>query len=138
HGVAEVRATLRDDVEWTDLLAATFPPGSVTGAPKVRAMQIIDELEDHERGFYCGAIGFISKSGDCGLSVAIRTAQVGPEAGGGDLPPTRSVVYHAGCGIVADSDPMAEVAETHAKARALTRLETAAGAGGGGEKLPNP
>jgi anthranilate/para-aminobenzoate synthase component I len=132
HGVAEVRATLRDDVEWTDLLAATFPPGSVTGAPKVRAMQIIDELEDHERGFYCGAIGFVSRSGDCGLSVAIRTAQVGAEARGADgAPPTRSVVYHAGCGIVADSDPLAEVAETHAKARALTRLETAAAASDG-------
>ena len=137
HGVAEVRATLRDDVEWTDLLAAAFPPGSVTGAPKVRAMQIIDELEDHERGFYCGAIGFISKSGDCGLSVAIRTAQVGAEVRGANgAPPSRSVVYHAGCGIVADSDPLAEVAETHAKARALTRLETAVAAGDG-ENSPN-
>jgi len=137
HGVAEVRATLRDDVEWTDLLAAAFPPGSVTGAPKVRAMQIIDELEDHERGFYCGAIGFISKSGDCGLSVAIRTAQVGAEVPGANgAPPSRSVVYHAGCGIVADSDPLAEVAETHAKARALTRLETAVAAGDG-ENSPN-
>jgi anthranilate/para-aminobenzoate synthase component I len=102
-------------------------------------MQIIDELEDHERGFYCGAIGFVSKSGDCALSVAIRTAQIGTEErGGGDAPPTRSVVYHAGCGIVADSDPLAEVAETHAKARALTRLETGVAAGGAGEKLPIP
>jgi para-aminobenzoate synthetase component 1 len=136
HGVAEVRAALRDDVEWTELLAATFPPGSVTGAPKVRAMQIIDELEDHERGFYCGAIGFISRSGDCALSVAIRTAQIGAEErGGDDAPPTRSVVYHAGCGIVADSHPEAEVAETHAKARALTQLESAAG---GGDVASNP
>ena len=138
HGVAEVRATLRDDVEWTELLAATFPPGSVTGAPKVRAMQIIDELEDHERGFYCGAIGFVSRSGDCALSVAIRTAQIGAEErGGDDAPPVRSVVYHAGCGIVADSHPEAEVAETHAKARALTRLESAA-RGAGGDVASNP
>jgi anthranilate/para-aminobenzoate synthase component I len=130
HGVAEVRATLRDDVEWTDLLAATFPPGSVTGAPKVRAMQIIDELEDHERGFYCGAIGFVSKSGDCGMSVAIRTAQIGPETRGtGDAPAVRTVVYHAGCGVVSDSEPMEEVAETHAKALALTRLESEAPTG---------
>jgi anthranilate/para-aminobenzoate synthase component I len=120
HGVAEVRATLRDDVEWIDLLAATFPPGSVTGAPKVRAMQIIDELEQHPRGFYCGAIGFISRTGDAALSVAIRTAEIGPDSGDG----VRSLAYHAGCGIVADSDPFSEVAETHAKTRALAGLAT--------------
>jgi para-aminobenzoate synthetase component 1 len=118
HGVAEVRATLRDDVEWIDLLAATFPPGSVTGAPKVRAMQIIDELEQHPRGFYCGAIGFISRTGDAALSVAIRTADIGPDLGDG----ARNLAYHAGCGIVADSDPFSEVAETHAKTRALAAL----------------
>ena len=122
HGVAEVRARLREDVEWLDLLAATFPPGSVTGAPKVRAMQIIDELEHHERGFYCGAIGFISRSGDCALNVAIRTAEIG--AIDGDA---RPVCYHAGCGIVADSEPRAEVAETHAKAQALAQMASAAG-----------
>jgi anthranilate/para-aminobenzoate synthase component I len=118
HGVAEVRATLRDDVEWIDLLAATFPPGSVTGAPKVRAMQIIDELEQYPRGFYCGAIGFISRTGDAALSVAIRTAEIGADSGDG----VRNLAYHAGCGIVADSDPFSEVAETHAKTRALAAL----------------
>ena len=124
HGVAEVSARLREDLSWRELLAATFPPGSVTGAPKVRAMQIIDELEPCARGFYCGAIGFIARSGHAALSVAIRTAQVdGANAdagtGAGAL---RKVAYHAGCGIVVESVPAAEVAETHAKARAIARL----------------
>ena len=118
HGVAEVRARLSAGTSWTDLLAATFPPGSVTGAPKVRAMQIIDELELEPRGFYCGALGFVSRSGHAGLSVAIRTAQISAPAEDG----VRGVLYHAGCGIVADSEPFAEVAETHAKARALAQL----------------
>lgn len=118
HGVAEVRATLREDAGWIELLRATFPPGSVTGAPKVRAMQVIDELEERERGFYCGAIGYFARSGHAALSVAIRTALVGPPAAGAP----RDLWYHAGCGIVADSDPWAEVAETHAKTRALAQL----------------
>ena len=118
HGVAEIRARLRADVGWLELLEATFPPGSVTGAPKIRAMQVIDELEGSPRGAYCGAIGFIARSGHAALNVAIRTATVSAAAGDG----TRSVVYHAGCGIVADSDPAAEVAESHAKARALAQL----------------
>lgn len=155
HGVAEISARLRDDVDWTGMLAATFPPGSVTGAPKIRAMQIIEELEPHTRGFYCGAIGFISRSGHAALSVAIRTAQIGPAPAacpvGGDegtgkhaiadrttgegaegtgkhsaaqptLQPVRPVAYHAGCGIVVESDPQSEVEETHAKARAIAQL----------------
>jgi anthranilate/para-aminobenzoate synthase component I len=119
HGVAEISAQLRDDVSWLDLLRATFPPGSVTGAPKIRAMQIIDELEPHSRGFYCGAIGFISRSGHAALNVAIRTAQIGVAR---DERGSRPVHYHAGCGIVADSDPASEVAETYAKARAIARF----------------
>lgn len=118
HGVAEVRARLGEQVDWLELLAATFPPGSVTGAPKVRAMQIIDELEPAPRDFYCGAIGFISRSGHAALNVAIRTAQLGPETS----PGLRPVRYHAGCGIVVESAPAEEVAETHAKARAISRL----------------
>ena len=119
HGVAEISARLRDDASWLDLLRATFPPGSVTGAPKIRAMQIIDELEPHARGYYCGAIGYIARSGHAALNVAIRTAQIGAA---GPADGVRPVCYHAGCGIVADSDPAGEVAETHAKARAITRL----------------
>ncbi|MFM7052782.1 MAG: anthranilate synthase component I family protein [Planctomycetota bacterium] len=118
HGVAEIRAELREGTGWLDLLRATFPPGSVTGAPKVRAMQIIDALEEHPRGFYCGAIGFIARSGHAALNVAIRTAQLSaPDAQG-----ARRATYHAGCGIVADSDPASEVAETHAKTRAFAQL----------------
>lgn len=118
HGVAEVRARLAPQVDWLELLAATFPPGSVTGAPKVRAMQIIDELEPTPRGFYCGAIGFIARSGHAALNVAIRTAQLGAESANG----VRTLAYHAGCGIVVESSPADEVAETHAKTRALARL----------------
>lgn len=119
HGVAEISCQLRADASWLDLLRATFPPGSVTGAPKIRAMQIIDELEPHARGFYCGGIGFISRSGHLGLNVAIRTAQIGvdPAADG-----SRALSYHAGCGIVAGSEPWSEVDETHAKARALAQM----------------
>ncbi|MFM1824239.1 MAG: hypothetical protein RI967_2505 [Planctomycetota bacterium] len=124
HGVAEVSARLADGVSWLDLLRATFPPGSVTGAPKIRAMQLIDELEPVARGFYCGAVGFFSRSGHAALNVAIRTAQIGPVEADG----ARTVAYHAGCGIVADSDPTAETEETIAKAAALARL---AGPSGG-------
>jgi len=120
HGVAEIAARLRAGVSWLDLLRATFPPGSVTGAPKIRAMQIIDELEPHARGFYCGAIGFISRSGHAGLNVAIRTALLDPPAPDG----RQCLSYFAGCGIVADSDPASEVAETHAKTRAIAQLAT--------------
>ncbi len=119
HGVAEICAQLRSNTTWLDVLRATFPPGSVTGAPKVRAMQVIDELESTQRGFYCGAMGFISRSGTAAFNVAIRTAQlsakVAPNA-------HRKLCYHAGCGIVAESEAVAEVAETHAKVRALSRL----------------
>jgi len=118
HGVAEVAAQLRGDVTWLDLLAATFPPGSVTGAPKVRAMQIIDDLEAFPRGFYCGAMGFIARSGHAALNVAIRTAQVGAADDHG----ARTAIYHAGCGIVVESDPESELAETLAKARAIARF----------------
>ncbi len=119
HGVAEIQAQLRANASWLDVLRATFPPGSVTGAPKVRAMQIIDELEATPRDFYCGAMGFISKSGTAAFNVAIRTAQLSATT---SVNAERALVYHAGCGIVAESDPHAEVAETHAKVRALSRL----------------
>ncbi len=120
HGVAEVRAQLRSDASWMDLLRATFPPGSVTGAPKIRAMQLIDELEESPRGFYCGAIGFISRSGHAALNVAIRTAQLAPA----EADNSRHLHYHAGCGIVAESEAVSEIAESHAKARAIRQLAT--------------
>ncbi|MSR41037.1 MAG: anthranilate synthase component I family protein [Phycisphaerales bacterium] len=121
HSVAEIHAQLREDASWLDVLRATFPPGSVTGAPKVRAMQIIDELEVTPRSFYCGGIGFISRSGNAAFNVAIRTAQLSAPSA---IDHTRTLTYHAGCGIVAESNPMEEVAETLAKVRALAQLVT--------------
>ena len=92
-----------------DVLRATFPGGSITGAPKIRAMEIIDELEPSRRGFYTGAIGSIGFDGTMDLSVAIRTVQ----ADGANY------YVQAGGGIVADSDPAAEYDETRAKAAAM-------------------
>jgi len=122
HGVAEVRGSLREGAGAGDVLRATFPPGSVTGAPKIRAMQIIDELEPaaHPRGPYCGAIGFISDHGLMEFSVAIRTAMIhgAPSAGARDGFQGR-LHYFAGCGIVADSEPEAEWQECLAKSEAI-------------------
>ncbi len=118
HGVGEVLGTLRDDVTMGDLLRATFPPGSVTGAPKIRAMQIIDELEPVARGPYCGAVGFISDHGDACLNVAIRTMVLtGARDAAGMFEGT--VDYAVGGGIVADSEPLAEYRESLDKAAVL-------------------
>jgi anthranilate/para-aminobenzoate synthase component I len=121
HGVAEITGRLRDDVSVGDLLGATFPGGSVTGAPKIRAMQIIEELELHARGVFCGAIGFFSDCGDVCLNIAIRTLmlrcpcdRVSGTSG--------TLHYFAGAGIVADSDPLAEYRETLDKAAVLRAL----------------
>ncbi|MGH7178097.1 MAG: aminodeoxychorismate synthase component I, partial [Tepidisphaeraceae bacterium] len=109
HGVASIAGKLRDGVGLFDILRAAFPPGSVTGAPKIRAMQIIDEIEPVRRGPYCGAIGRISADGLMQFSVAIRTMIV--KDGQVHIP--------VGGGIVADSDPAAEYDETLVKARAM-------------------
>lgn len=119
HTVATVCGTLRQGVTPGDVIRATFPPGSVTGAPKVRAMQVIDELETFDRGAYCGAIGMISACGRGTWSVAIRTATI---SGGWAR-------YPVGAGIVADSDPEAEWLETLHKARAFARVLEARDAG---------
>ncbi len=109
HASQVVSATLRPDVDAWDALAAVFPPGSVTGAPKIRACQRIAELEPEPRGVYCGAIGFVSDHGRASWSVAIRTAVFrGDQAR-----------WHIGSGIVADSDPAAEWEETVAKGTLL-------------------
>ncbi len=112
HLVTTVRGRLRADVGLAALLAATFPGGSITGAPKRRAMQIIDELEPAARGPYTGATGWLGAAGDLDLAVAIRTALVG----GGRLS------LSVGGGIVADSTPEDEWAETEVKAAAFARL----------------
>jgi para-aminobenzoate synthetase component 1 len=119
HLESVVVGRLREDVAFPDLLAATFPGGSITGAPKPRAMEIIERLEPHRRGVYTGAIGYISWNGSVDLNIAIRTATVlGADA-----------YFAVGGGIVADSDPEAEYRETldkfrgHAEALTAGRLE---------------
>ena len=109
HTVARVAAQLLSDVGPAELLRATFPPGSITGAPKIQAMKVSALEERRRRGAAMGAIGWIDADGDMELSVAIRTAVVTADR----------VDYHAGGGIVADSDPRAECEETMAKARAF-------------------
>lgn len=118
HLVGSVTGALRAECDVLDLLRATFPGGSITGAPKIRAMQIIDELESAPRHLYTGAIGYLGFDGGCDLSIAIRTIV------------TRKgrASYHVGAGIVWDSDPESEYEETLAKGRAL--FEALAGTGG--------
>jgi para-aminobenzoate synthetase component 1 len=112
HLVSTVRGRLRPGVGLAELLGATLPGGSITGAPKRRAMQIIDELEPVARGPYTGATGWLGAAGDLDLAVAIRTALV---SGG-------RVSLSVGGGIVADSSPEDEWAETEVKAAAFARL----------------
>jgi anthranilate/para-aminobenzoate synthase component I len=107
-----VRARLRPDIALSDLLRATFPCGSVTGAPKLRAMQIIAAVERAPRGIYCGAVGYAAPDGTAAFSVAIRTAVVRDGRG----------VYGVGSGVVWDSRAEAEWAECALKARVLTDL----------------
>jgi para-aminobenzoate synthetase component 1 len=111
HLVSRVTARLRPEVELAALLRATFPGGSITGAPKRRAMEIIAELEATPRGPYTGAFGFFSANGDLELGLAIRTAVV----------QGRAVRWGAGGGIVAESDPDRELAECWLKTAALRR-----------------
>ncbi|QOJ00454.1 MAG: anthranilate synthase component I family protein [Phycisphaeraceae bacterium] len=121
QAVATVSGVLRDGLGVADVLAAMFPGGSVTGAPKVRAMQIIDELEPADRGPYCGALGFLSDDGHAALNIAIRTFALTADA-----PGRGTLDYWAGAGIVADSDPNAEWRETLDKAGPLRAITTLA------------
>jgi para-aminobenzoate synthetase component 1 len=117
HLTSTVEATLREDRGLVDLLLATFPGGSITGAPKIRAMEIIDELEPTARSVYTGAIGYIGFDGAVDLSLVIRTILV-----------REGIAYfQAGGGIVADSDPAMEYQETLHKARALSEALTGVG-----------
>ncbi|BBG05262.1 MULTISPECIES: bifunctional chorismate-binding protein/class IV aminotransferase [Pseudonocardia] len=112
HLVSEVCATLRDDVTDRDLLAASFPPGSVTGAPKIRACEVIADCEDRERGLFTGAVGGVSPLAGLELNVAIRTLDLGPAGPDGD----RRGRLGVGGGITVDSDPAEEFAECLTKA----------------------
>lgn len=112
HLVSEVRGALRDGYDALDAFRACFPAGTVTGAPKVRAMEIIDALEPERRGPYAGAVGYLGWGATTlDTAIAIRCAVVRPDR----------VVVQAGAGIVADSDPAREYAETEAKAEAVLR-----------------
>lgn len=117
HAVAEVEGRLRCGVTVPELLAATFPPGSVTGAPKIRAMQVIDELEPVARGPYCGAIGWIDERFGAVLNVAIRTLMLRER-----VPGSWECDYLAGCGVVAESDPASESRESLVKTEVLRAL----------------
>jgi para-aminobenzoate synthetase component 1 len=115
HLVSTVTGRLEQGRDVFDVLAAAFPPGSITGAPKVRAMEIIAELEGESRGPYCGALGWIGADGAADLNVMIRTAACVRQGAG-----WRSEIRSGGA-IVIDSDPTEELAETHAKAGALLK-----------------
>ena len=111
HIVSNVEGRIREDKDAVDALAAGFPAGTVSGAPKIRAMEIIDELEPERRGFYAGAVGYLSADGDMDTCIALRTA----------LLKDGKMYVQAGGGVVADSDPESEYQESCNKAKALIR-----------------
>jgi len=111
HIVSNVRGTLRDGLDAFDVFRAAFPAGTLSGSPKIRAMEIIDEFEPHRRGVYGGAVGYFSYGGNMDLAIAIRTLLIEGER----------ILLQAGAGIVADSDPEMEYQETLNKARGVRR-----------------
>ena len=111
HIASEVRGTIRPECDMLDALVAGFPAGTVSGAPKIRAMEIIDELEPDRRGIYAGALGYISATGEMDTCIALRTAVLKGE----------KMHIQAGAGIVYDSVPQSEFEECQNKARALVR-----------------
>ncbi|MFQ5867175.1 MAG: aminodeoxychorismate synthase component I [bacterium] len=125
HLVSTVEGVLKEGKEHIDCLKACFPGGSITGAPKIRAMEIIDEVEPNQRGVYTGSIGYIGFNGETDLNIVIRTMVI--TAG--------KIYFHAGGGIVAESDPEIEYEETLHKARALIETLTM---GKGREVLTHP
>ena len=109
HQTARVKATLAPERDVYDCIRALFPGGSITGAPKVRAMEIIEELEPTRRGVYCGSAGYIGFDGDAELNIAIRSLHL----------IDGYLDYQVGGGIVWDSDPESEYQETVDKERAI-------------------
>lgn len=109
HIVSNVRGLLRDGMTSADVIRAVFPGGTITGCPKVRCMEIIAELEGRGRGAYTGALGYLGLDGRMDLNILIRSMVVRD----------RRIAFRTGAGIVADSDPAAELAETEAKAQGL-------------------
>jgi len=114
HIASSIRGVLRDDVTPGDAIRAVFPGGTITGCPKVRCMQIIQELEKGPRGAYTGSFGYLNRDGSLDLNILIRTMVVRD----------RELSFRTGSGIVADSEPDAELAETCAKAEGLLRALT--------------
>ena len=119
HIVSNVTGRLREGLSAIDVLRATFPAGTVSGAPKIRAMEIIDELEPVKRGVYSGAVGYLSWSGNMDTAIAIRTAVI----------KDGQLHIQAGAGVVADSVPDLEWKETMNKGRAVFRAVALAEAG---------
>ncbi len=119
HIVSNVEGKLKSGLDAMAVLKASFPAGTVSGAPKVRAMEIIDEMEPTKRGIYAGAVGYLGFSGDMDIAIAIRTAVI----------KDGTLYVQAGAGIVADSVPENEWVETQNKARALLRAAEMAQAG---------
>jgi anthranilate synthase component 1 len=119
HIVSNVEGKLKPNLDAIAVMKATFPAGTVSGAPKVRAMEIIDELEPTKRGVYAGAVGYLGFNGDMDLAIAIRTAVL----------KDGNLYVQAGGGIVADSVPQSEWEETQNKARAVLRAAEMALAG---------
>ena len=119
HIVSQVEGDLREGLSYMDVLKATFPAGTVSGAPKIRALEIIHELEPHKRNIYAGAIGYIGWWGDADTAIAIRTAVI----------QNGRLHVQAGGGIVHDSDPASEWEETMNKGRALFRAVAQAASG---------
>jgi len=111
HIVSNVEGKLKPGMDAIDVLKATFPAGTVSGAPKVRAMEIIDELEPSKRGIYAGAVGYLGFNGDMDVAIAIRTGVI----------KDNMLYVQAGAGIVADSVPLSEWIETQNKAKAVLR-----------------
>ncbi len=112
HMVSTITGKLRENRSAIDLLRGSFPGGSITGAPKLRSMEIIEELEPHRRGIYCGSIGYISNDGNMDTNIAIRTI----------LHKDQKMYFYAGGGIVYDSDVDAEYQETYDKAAAMMQV----------------
>jgi anthranilate synthase component 1 len=111
HIISNVQGRVKPGTRAIDALAAGFPAGTVSGAPKIRAMEIIDELEDERRSFYAGAVGYFAADGSMDTCITLRTALI-----------KDGMMYvQAGGGVVADSDPEAEYQESQNKARALIR-----------------
>ncbi|MGB0733178.1 MAG: chorismate-binding protein, partial [Pontibacterium sp.] len=109
HIVSNVIGELKPDMSAMDVLRATFPAGTVSGAPKIRAMEIINELEPVKRGIYSGAVGYLSWNGNMDTAIAIRTAVI----------KDNTLHIQAGAGLVADSQPRLEWKETMNKGRAI-------------------